>query len=132
MYSRDEGQSWTAWPGQVQWGMMDAGSFQRILLRGTVSSFHDGVLFNGAAVQSDSADPDEGNNQVTVETEILPKKGDLNGDDVIELKDAIMALRICVRLDTATSYLDADATGDGRIGMDDGIYILKIIVEQAK
>ena len=124
-YSQNEGLTWTAWTGQLQLGTLDAGSFQRILLRGTLSSFHNGSLSNTATVQSDSLDPDGTNNEAVVETRSLPKQGDINGDDAIELKDAIMVLRLLIRLDTDTLYAGADATGDGRIGVDDASFILR-------
>jgi uncharacterized repeat protein (TIGR01451 family) len=130
LYSDDGGATWEAWPGQVQLGSVDAGSSHRILLQGTIASFQEGSITNTAGVVTDSLDPDETNNGVTATTRIMPKRGDFNGDDALDLKDAIMALRICVRLQTDTPFLGADATGDKRIGMDDIVFILKSLASQ--
>jgi len=59
------------------------------------------------------------------------ERGDINGDGTVDLLDAIIALRVQAGMDTSklvrSSYptSDADVNGDGRIGMEEIIYILQ-------
>ena len=53
-------------------------------------------------------------------------KGDLNGDDLVDLIDAILALQVLAGLESApTVYKRADVNGDDRIGLEEVIYILQ-------
>jgi len=84
------------------------------------------------------------NNKGIVGTSLLPtiitvieatSTGDINGDGVVDLADAVLALKVMagvaqtpgatggVRLDYATS--GADVNGDGKIGLPEVIYILQ-------
>jgi hypothetical protein len=52
--------------------------------------------------------------------------GDIDGDGVVSLKDAVMVLQILVgRQSAATVGKEADVNGDGKIGLEDAIYILQ-------
>ena len=79
------------------------------------------VLDNKGAVQkSDSL-------TITVN---LPK-GDLNADGKIDLKDAIIALKGTVGLPVNQKiYPEAEPTGDGKIGLDDVIFILRKMAQE--
>lgn len=56
--------------------------------------------------------------------EALP--GDVSGDGVVDLQDAVMALQILTGMLSGVSVnLSADVDGDGRIGMAEAIYILQ-------
>ncbi len=58
-----------------------------------------------------------------------PGSGDLNGDGVINVQDAIAALRITVGQDaTPVAKATADVTGDGRANVQDAILLLRIAV----
>ncbi len=52
--------------------------------------------------------------------------GDINQDNDVDMKDAILALRVLVGAATPTLTLQKkdDINGDGRIGMEEVIYIL--------
>ncbi len=52
------------------------------------------------------------------------KKGDLNGDDAIDLKDVLLALKILAGL-SETCCDNTDVNGDNKVGMEDVIYILQ-------
>jgi hypothetical protein len=79
------------------------------------------------------SDPSDGNS-IPLGTKSI-KKGDINGDNVVDLVDAIIALQIQAGLDTSkavrTNYASsgADVNGDGRIGMEEVIYILQKLGE---
>ncbi len=57
-------------------------------------------------------------------TRLLP--GDINDDSTVDLRDAILILKILAGIDTgdAVINLNADVNGDGKIGMEEVIYIL--------
>ncbi|RLB10301.1 MAG: hypothetical protein DRG39_06560 [Deltaproteobacteria bacterium] len=58
-------------------------------------------------------------------------KGDLNEDGKIELKDAIIALKVAAGLLVNQKiYLEAEPTGDGKIGLDDAIFILRKLAQE--
>jgi|GEM_PF-1340239 len=52
-------------------------------------------------------------------------KGDVNGDTLVDVGDAILALRVCVGLASVDVYQQADVSGNGRIGMEEAVYILQ-------
>ncbi|MDA3832807.1 MAG: cadherin domain-containing protein [Spirochaetales bacterium] len=54
-------------------------------------------------------------------------KGDLNADDSVDLADAILALRVSVGISGGDVYPDRDVNGDGRIGLEEVIYVLQKI-----
>ncbi|MCP4347222.1 MAG: amidohydrolase family protein [Desulfobacterales bacterium] len=53
--------------------------------------------------------------------------GDINDDGTIDLKDAILAIRICSGFSPANVYKEADVNEDGRIGTEEAIYTLQVI-----
>jgi hypothetical protein len=51
--------------------------------------------------------------------------GDTDGSGSVDLKDAVLSLQIAVGVNSgAVIYRDADCNGDGRIGMEDALYVL--------
>ncbi len=54
-------------------------------------------------------------------------KGDVNGDNRVDMGDAILALKVCVGFALAYPdvYQQADVNGDGRIGIEEAVYILQ-------
>jgi spore coat protein H len=59
--------------------------------------------------------------------------GDTNGDELVNLTDAIMAMQIVSSHEIEYINLDADVSGNHRIGLDEAIYVLKAIASgQAK
>ena len=56
------------------------------------------------------------------------RTGDLNGDGVVDVRDAIVALEIVQGYRTATpEQVRADPDGDGRITIDDTLRILRTL-----
>jgi hypothetical protein len=54
--------------------------------------------------------------------------GDINGDDQVNLSDAILTLQVLSGISVSeTVNIDADVNGDGRIGMEEVIYILQVV-----
>jgi hypothetical protein len=55
--------------------------------------------------------------------------GDLTGDGVIDVADAVMAMQIIIRMavDDPISPQAGDMDGDRRIGMTDVVYLLQLI-----
>ena len=66
---------------------------------------------------------------VSVWLEIKPvAPGDINDDDKVDLSDAILSNQIlCGITPAANVYKGADVNGDGRIGMEESIYILQVV-----
>lgn len=57
-------------------------------------------------------------------------KGDLDGNDIVDLRDAILALKMISALPTGMDvYSGADLNGDERIGMAEILYILQRIAQ---
>ena len=54
-----------------------------------------------------------------------PVPGNVNGDGVVDLADAILALRFMAKMHTTYVHGNADVNGDGLIGMAEAIYILQ-------
>ena len=60
----------------------------------------------------------------------LPK-GTLNADGKLDLTDAIIALKITAGLSVNQKiYPEAEPTGDGRIRLDDVIFILRKLAQE--
>lgn len=55
--------------------------------------------------------------------------GDVNGDGSVDLKDVIAALQVVTGQTAATVFKEADADGDGRIGLGEAIKILRQLDE---
>ncbi len=58
-------------------------------------------------------------------TILLDTVGDVNGDGVVNLKDVIAALQVVTGQSPVTIIEEADADGDGKIGVGEAIMILK-------
>ncbi|MFC1856698.1 hypothetical protein ACFL9U_01580 [Thermodesulfobacteriota bacterium] len=57
---------------------------------------------------------------------IPPDAGDITGDGIIDLQDAILALQILVGIESESrAYTQADISGDSRIGIEEMIYIMQ-------
>ncbi|MDM8550625.1 hypothetical protein QUF72_11125 [Desulfobacterales bacterium HSG2] len=56
-------------------------------------------------------------------------KGDISGDGVVDLPDAIRILQISAGIETDTVQLCADVNGDGRIGIEELIWVLRKVSE---
>ena len=53
------------------------------------------------------------------------QEGDINGDDNVDLTDAILALQVVASMGPAPVYSSADVNADGKIGTEEVIYILQ-------
>ncbi len=53
--------------------------------------------------------------------------GDINADGLVDLADAVLALRVAVGMDDSMQTIcqDADANGDGIIGLAEALYVLQ-------
>ena len=69
----------------------------------------------------------------TVTDEPAVKKGDFNGNDKIEVDDALAALRIAAKLaeETPESILVGDTDGDGHVTVADALAILRVAAKLA-
>ncbi|MFH1235602.1 MAG: endo-1,3-alpha-glucanase family glycosylhydrolase [Parcubacteria group bacterium] len=54
--------------------------------------------------------------------------GNVNGDQRVDLRDAILALQVLCRMSSQNIDLRADIDGDGKIGMAEAIYVLEKVV----
>ncbi len=57
----------------------------------------------------------------------IDSRGDVNGDEAVDLADAVVALQVTVGLNPAGVSAAADVNGDGRIGIEEFIFILQEI-----
>ncbi len=56
-------------------------------------------------------------------------RGDVDGNGVIDLRDAILVLKVLTGTASADNIsVFADVNGDGKIGIEDLIYILRAVV----
>jgi C1A family cysteine protease len=65
---------------------------------------------------------------IQVSDKVIP--GDINSSQTVDLADAIMALQLCSGMTpSSTVDLRADVSGDGKIGLEEGVYILQKCVD---
>lgn len=62
-------------------------------------------------------------------TLLLAIIGDVNGDGDVDLQDVITALQITTGQSPATVFKNADADGDGKIGLSETLHILRKLGE---
>jgi hypothetical protein len=55
----------------------------------------------------------------------LVEKGNVNGDEIVDMRDAITVLQVQSGFSVPGIYLDADIDEDRKIGLAEGIYILQ-------
>ncbi len=53
--------------------------------------------------------------------------GDTDGDETVDLNDAILALKVIAGMDIPEINLGSDIKGDGKIGLDEAVYVLQVI-----
>ena len=68
LFSIDEGLTWQAWNGRIHLGSLANGAISLILVKGILSSAATATLINTAYIFSSTPDPDQSNNQITIET----------------------------------------------------------------
>jgi hypothetical protein len=59
----------------------------------------------------------------------MVKKGDINGDDVVDMADAVAGLQVLVGLSPDSIELEADVDDDGKIGLAEVLFVLQVIAE---
>jgi len=62
---------------------------------------------------------------------IMPPKGDMNGDDLLDLKDALVVAKILAGMPAdfdEENIEDLDINNDGKIGLEELIYVLKRLI----
>ncbi len=63
----------------------------------------------------------------------LPVLGNLNGDSIVDLKDAILALQILTNIPLEVEvYKVADVNGDARLGLEEAVYVLQVVAGTRK
>ncbi len=58
---------------------------------------------------------------------VSPAKGDINGDGVVALDDAILSLQVLAGAPAATPFPQAEVNGDHQIGFAEGIFVLQLL-----
>jgi len=66
---------------------------------------------------------------ISVISEEVKYVGDIDHSGKIDLKDAVLTLKVLARLEGYAVYKDADTNGNGKIGLEEAIYILQYISE---
>ncbi len=51
--------------------------------------------------------------------------GDMDHSGIVDLRDALLVLKVLTKMDTDAFYADADINGDRKIGIENAIYILR-------
>ncbi|MBI9085453.1 MAG: DUF1566 domain-containing protein [Desulfobacterales bacterium] len=99
--------------------IVDAGRFIRVRVTATDNGVGEPARASAEAVSSFMA------------IVFVPEAGDVDGDTEVTLADAIVAMQITAGRPVATQvYLEADANGDGRIGIEEVLYIIQTISDQ--
>ncbi len=57
--------------------------------------------------------------------------GDADGDLPVGLRDAALVLQVLAGMETSDINPDADVNGDGKIGTEEAVYILRRISDRA-
>lgn len=57
------------------------------------------------------------------------RPGDVDHMDDVNLKDAILSLKVITGIDNDEVFADADVNNDGRIGIQEAVYILQVVAE---
>ena len=72
-----------------------------------------------------------GNMTSIITTVSTAKSGDLDASGTVDIADAILAMRVAVRLTPSLSTYNRcrDASGNSQIGMEDAIFILQKVAE---
>ncbi|MCP4110508.1 MAG: hypothetical protein GY749_34130 [Desulfobacteraceae bacterium] len=60
--------------------------------------------------------------------EALVQKGDINGDDTVNLTDAVLILKVLAGLRPGGVYFSASVNDDNKIGMEEALHILREVV----
>ncbi|MCP4352736.1 MAG: hypothetical protein GY795_45350, partial [Desulfobacterales bacterium] len=55
--------------------------------------------------------------------------GDVNWDGFVDIRDAVIALKVLAGIETEPVHSSADANGDGKVGIEDVMYILRKVLE---
>ena len=95
------------------------------MLKGTLPS---GVAEPGTyslQVTNPNGKTDTKENSFTIVQSGEPVKGDINGDNKVNLADAILGLQVCIGLNPEGINLKGDVNSDGKIGLEEVIYILR-------
>ena len=102
----------------------DAGDYHRMLLAGTYDiRFHAGGYHSKVCEDVEVGQEDA----VRLDVLLVPFPGDLNGDDSLDLKDAVIGLQV-MSGKSAQLYERADTNGDGAVGLEDVVFIFREIL----
>ena len=63
-------------------------------------------------------------------TNAIALKGDVDGDDDIDLKDLVISLQTAAGMAENVTDISADVNEDGKLGIEESVYILKVIPDQ--
>jgi len=102
----------------------DTGNYEGVLTGLTQTGLYTIVVLAEDVVKEVS-DPN------TAHISVFVKPGDVNGDDKVDLADAILALKVLcgVNAGDETVNLGADVNGDGKIGLAEAMYVLQVLAE---
>ena len=113
-----------------KWDFDGDGTFDQKTTIGTVThTYTKAGVYNATVTVFDDKGASKKSNPLTIRVNLL--KGDLNADGKVDLKDAIIALKVTAGLSVNQKiYPEAEPTGDGRIGPDDAIFILRKLAQE--
>ena len=87
------------------------------------------IIFAGTRSNGIWKSPDAGASWEKISTvfRLAQTLGDIDHSGIVDLGDAILALKILAGIVTGQTYTDADIDGDGKIGLAEVLYILQHI-----
>ena len=89
------------------------------------------LLLYGSAAQASERESTAGSlltGSSSDESALVSIAGDVNGDGLVDLKDAVIGLQVCAGITpTDALYLSGDVNGDGIVGVPEAVFGLQMV-----
>lgn len=86
-------------------------------------------VFESVIIKAKAIKPDAGESKTVTAGYKISSEGDINTDQRVDLKDAILALQVTAGFSVSDADKEKDISGDGKIGLAEAIFILRELAE---